>query len=201
MRGVGTSYIWHSTDVHAEWPPFFKRCQVYDWPPFFNKKYMNDPIFLDSYVKGPIFLTTWYIHIFFVQRFFEAACSLGIQWIDCDIQPAINGYKKINGQCMNRSTFWMIKYMNGSVFFTKARHMNGVGFASPPPPGVGFDRPRSNCLDMLFTIEYCPSEWYSTSSFKKSQCATVSDSDQPVLIRLAKSESLLVTLWSGGALW
>ena len=28
---------------------------------------------------------------------------------------------------MNRSTFWMIKYMNGSVF-TKARYMNGVGF-------------------------------------------------------------------------
>ena len=28
---------------------------------------------------------------------------------------------------MNRSTFWMIKYMNGSVFL-KARYMNGVGF-------------------------------------------------------------------------
>ena len=28
---------------------------------------------------------------------------------------------------MNRSTFWMIKYMNGSVF-SKARYMNGVGF-------------------------------------------------------------------------
>ena len=39
------------------------------------------------------------------------------------------------------------------------------------------------------------------SVFKKSQCATGSDSDQPVLIRLAKSESSLVTLWSGGALW
>ena len=26
-----------------------------------------------------------------------------------------------------RSTFWMIKYMNGSVF-SKARYMNGVGF-------------------------------------------------------------------------
>ena len=36
---------------------------------------------------------------------------------------------------------------------------------------------------MLFTIEYCPSEWYSV--FKKSQFATGSDSDQPVLIRLA----------------
>ena len=28
---------------------------------------------------------------------------------------------------MNRSTFWMIKYMNGTVF-SKARYMNGVGF-------------------------------------------------------------------------
>ena len=85
MCGVGGGggdgnflYICHSTDVHAEWP--FKHCQLYDWPPFFfNKKYMHDPIFQDSYVKGPIFLTSWYIHIFFAQRFFEAACSLGIQ--------------------------------------------------------------------------------------------------------------------------
>ena len=28
---------------------------------------------------------------------------------------------------MNRSTFWMIKYMNGSVF-SKARYMKRVGF-------------------------------------------------------------------------
>ena len=47
---------------------------------------------------------------------------------------------------MNRSTFWMIKYMNGSVF-SKARYMNGIGFeilarttvpklplSYPPPP-------------------------------------------------------------------
>ena len=39
---------------------------------------MNGPIFLDSYVKGPIFLTSWYMHIFFAQRFFEAAYPLGI---------------------------------------------------------------------------------------------------------------------------
>ena len=58
--------------------PLFQCCQVYDWPPFFNKKYMNGPIFLDSYVKGPIFLTFLYMHIFFAQRFFEAACPLGI---------------------------------------------------------------------------------------------------------------------------
>ena len=28
---------------------------------------------------------------------------------------------------MNRSTFWMLKYMKGSIF-SKARYMNGVGF-------------------------------------------------------------------------
>ena len=51
---------------------------VYDWPPFFSpKKYMNGPIFLDSCVKGPIFLISWYMHIFFAQRSFEAACPLG----------------------------------------------------------------------------------------------------------------------------
>ena len=57
--------------------PLFQCCQVYDWPPFFNKKYMNGPIFQDSYVKGPIFLTSWYMHMFFAQRFFEAAYPLG----------------------------------------------------------------------------------------------------------------------------
>ena len=70
-RGV-ISYIWHSTDL-------FQLCHVYDWPLFFNKNYMRDPIFLDSYVKGPTFLTPWYMHIFFAQRFFELACSLGMQ--------------------------------------------------------------------------------------------------------------------------
>ena len=128
--------------------PLFQHCQVYDWPPFFNKKYMNGPIFLDSYVKGPIFLTSWYMHLFFGQRFFEAAYPLGITWIDCDIclTTSKKWVQKIKGQCMNRSTFWMIKYMNGSVF-SKARYMNGVRFeilartpvpklplSYPPPP-------------------------------------------------------------------
>ena len=119
-------------------------------PFFFNKKYeyMNGPIFLDSYVKGPIFLTFWYMHIFFAQRFFKAACSLGIQCIDCDICLTTSNkwVQKIKGQYMNRSTFWISKYMNGS-FFLKARYMNGVSFeilartpvpklplSYPPPP-------------------------------------------------------------------
>ena len=50
------------------------------------------------------------------------------------------------------------------------------------------------CLDIFFNVEYYPSEWYRV--LKKSQCVAGSDSDQPVLIRLAKSQSSLVTLWS-----
>ena len=75
-EGVGGGYlpIYGIVRMCVPNSPLFRRCQVYDWPPFFNKKYMNNPIFLDSYVKDPIFLTTWYIHIFFAQRFFEAAC-------------------------------------------------------------------------------------------------------------------------------
>ena len=80
--GVVTSYIWHSMDgivwMCVPNSLLFQRCQVYDRPAFFNIKYMNGQIFLDSYVKDPIFLTSWCMHIFFAQRFFEAAYPLGI---------------------------------------------------------------------------------------------------------------------------
>ena len=118
-------------------------------PLFFSTKSMwMAQFFWIPYVKGPIFLTSWYMHIFFAQRFFEAAYPLGITWIDCDICVITSKWvqKKIKGQYMNRSTFWMIKYMNRSVF-SKARYMNGVGFeilartpvpklplSFPPPP-------------------------------------------------------------------
>ena len=52
-----TSYIWHSTDVRAEWPPLSALPGIRLAPLFFNKKYMTDPIFLDLNVKGPTFLT------------------------------------------------------------------------------------------------------------------------------------------------
>ena len=125
--------------------PLFQRSQVYDWPPFFNKKYMNDPIFLDSYVKGPIFLTFLYMHIIcFAQRFFEAACSLRIQWTDWYLSNNQKKWvQKIKGQYMNRSTFWVYEW----VRFFKGQDMNGVGFeilartpvpklpiSYPPPP-------------------------------------------------------------------
>ena len=113
-RGAGggvTSYIWHSTDVRAEYPPFSALPGIW-LAPFFQQMYMNGPIFLDSYVKGPIFLTSWYMHIFFAQRFFEAAYPLGITWIDCDIRltTSKNGYKKSKGrwEMCTRRNFWYV---------------------------------------------------------------------------------------------
>ena len=44
---------------------------------------------------------------------------------------------------MNRSTFWMIKYMNGSVFL-KAKYMNGADFeilARTPIPKLPLSNP------------------------------------------------------------
>ena len=60
-------------------------------------------IFLDFYVKGPIFLTSWYMHIFFTQRFFEAAYPLGITRTACDICVITSNKRthNINGQYMN----------------------------------------------------------------------------------------------------
>ena len=140
--------------------PFFSTARYMIGPLFSTKSIWMAQFFWIPY-EGPIFLTSWYMHIFFAQRFFEAAYPLGITWISdpsiwwvrawigCDIceTTSKNGYKKIKGQFMNRLTFWMIKYMNGSVF-SKARYMNGVGFEilartpvpklplsyRPPPP-------------------------------------------------------------------
>ena len=78
---MGVTYyihVWHSTDVRAEWPPF-SAARYMIGPLFSTKSILMTQFFLDSYVKGPIILTSWYMHIFFAQRFFEAACSLGIQ--------------------------------------------------------------------------------------------------------------------------
>ena len=80
--------------------------------------------------KAPFFWHPGICIYFFAQRFFKAAYPLRIIWIDCDICVITSKkwVQKIKGQYMNRSTFWMIKYMNGSVFFSKAMYMNGVGF-------------------------------------------------------------------------
>ena len=112
-------------------------CRKGNLPLLCNKMYMNDPMFLDSYVKGPIFLTSWYMHIFFAQRFFEAAC-FGIQWIDYDIcLTTSNKWVQKSkgsiwiGQHFRWSSIWM------GPFFSKASYMNVVGFeimARTPAP-------------------------------------------------------------------
>ena len=91
--------------------------------PFFSKKYMTDLIYLDLHVKSPTFLTYWYMRIYFAQGFFETACSLGIQWTDCDICITTSNkwVQKIKEQYVNRSKFRTIKYMIGSAFFFKGQ--------------------------------------------------------------------------------
>ena len=49
--------------------PLFQQ-KVYDWPDF---------VFALFVCERLIFLISQYMCIFFAQRFFEAACSLGIQ--------------------------------------------------------------------------------------------------------------------------
>ena len=99
--------------------PLFQRCQVYDWPSFFDKKCMNDPIFLDSYVKGPFFWHPGMCTYFSLRDFSRLLVFLVFNELSVHVfvyKPAINGYKN-QSQYTNRSSFWMSKYMNGSVFF------------------------------------------------------------------------------------
>ena len=73
--GVVTFYTWHSTDVRAEWSSFSALPSIY-YPPFSTKIYMIGPIFLGWYIKRPQFSDVyWYMHIFFVQSFFEAVSN------------------------------------------------------------------------------------------------------------------------------
>ena len=91
--------------------PLFERCQVYDWPPFFSTKSIwLIQFFLTGIWKAPLFLTSRYMHIFFTQRFFMLLVLLVYNELTALFVklPAINGYKKINGQYMNGSTFQKI---------------------------------------------------------------------------------------------
>ena len=70
-RGV-TSYIWHSMDVRAEWPPFSTLPGI-SLSPFFQQKVYNWPHFSGLVYERPHFSdVSRYMHIFFVQIFFEA---------------------------------------------------------------------------------------------------------------------------------
>ena len=134
----------------------FQRCQVYDWPPplFSTKSIWMARFFWVPMWKAPFFWRPGICTYFFAQRFFEAAYPLGITWNDwylCNNQQK-NGHKKIKGQYMNRSTFWMIKSIWMGPFFFKGqvyewgRFWNTGSHTStkitpklppPPPPRVG----------------------------------------------------------------
>ena len=60
-----------------------------------NPFFQTEPIFLDSYVEVPTFLTSRYMRTVSAQRFLQAACCLGIQWVDYYIclTTSKNGYK------------------------------------------------------------------------------------------------------------
>ena len=139
VRGGGvTFYIWHSTDVRPEWPPFSALPGIWLAPFFLTKSIWMTRFF---------WITMWKVSLFWHQRFFY--CSLGIQWTDCYICLTIcsKWVQKVKGQYMNRSTFLMIKYMNGSVF-SKARYMNWAGFeilARTPVPQLSpsYPHPRA----------------------------------------------------------
>ena len=75
--------------------PFFSAAK-YMIGPFFQQKVYNWPHFSGLVYERPHFSdVSRYMHIFFIQRFFEAACSLVFneQTAIFVYLPAINGYK------------------------------------------------------------------------------------------------------------
>ena len=101
-EGRATSYIRHSTDVRAEWPPFSALPSIW-LAPFSGKSIWLTPFFWIGIWKAPLF---WCIpvhtHIFRSERFSDAVCSLGTRRIDCDI-------------CLTTSNKWVQK-SKGSIW-------------------------------------------------------------------------------------
>ena len=98
--------------------------------PFFSKKVYYWPHFSVWIYERPHFSdVSRYMHMF-VQRFFEAACSLDIQWIECDIclttsnkwvqknQRAVYGWVNISDDLV----YEWVRFFKGQV------SVNGVGF-------------------------------------------------------------------------
>ena len=69
-----------------------------------------------------------YVYIF-RSEIFEAACSLGIQWIDCDICLTTSNKKK---KKLKRAVYEKINILDDQLYewvcFSKARYMNEVDF-------------------------------------------------------------------------
>ena len=113
--GSVTSYIWHSADVRIApfsalpsiWlVPFFQQ-KVYEWPDFSGflceRPHLSDILVYAHIFRSEIFrdcLSSWY--------------NMNWLWYLCNNQQIMG--TKSKGQYMNRSTFWMIKYMKGPFF-------------------------------------------------------------------------------------
>ena len=117
-RGAGNFLYMAQYGYACRIASFFSPARYMIGPLFFNKKYMNGPIFLDSYVKGPIFFWHPGICTYFSLRDFSRLLILLVlyEFTDICVITSKKWVQKIKGQYMNRSTFWMIKYMNGSIF-------------------------------------------------------------------------------------
>ena len=91
---------------------------------------MIDPISGLVYGRHHFSDVSRFMHISFIQKLSETACSLGTQWIDRDICLTTSNkwvQKKSKGsiwmgQHFRRSSIWM------ELFFAKARYMNSVMF-------------------------------------------------------------------------
>ena len=123
--------------------PFFQQ-KVYEWPHFSGflreRPHFSDILVFAHIFRSEIFrgcLSSWYY--------------MNWLWYLCKNQQKM-GTK--NQRTMNRSTFWMIKYMNGSVF-SKARYMNGVGFeilARTPVPKLPLSYPPPHQINVKHII-------------------------------------------------
>ena len=148
----------------------FQRFKVYDWPFFSTKSIWMTWFFW--IVKGPTFLISWYMHIFFAQIFFEAACSLGIQWIDCDIcLTTSNKWVQKSkgsiwiGQHFGWSSIWMGPFFQrlgiwmGKILKYWLAHPYHNYLRSPPPPLPTHTRTHPERLTLSTVYEVCLSEY------------------------------------------
>ena len=117
--------------------PFFSTARYMIGPLFSAKSIWMARFFWFPMWKGPFFLTSWYMHMFFAQRFFVAVYPLGITWIDCDIcDICVTTSKKVGtkknqriGQHFRWSSIWMGPFFFVFLFvFFKGGYMNRVGF-------------------------------------------------------------------------
>ena len=133
MVGWGvTSYIRHSTDVRAEWPPFSALPGIW-LAPFFQQKVYEWTNFSGFLCERPHFSD---IHIFRSESFRGCLFSWYSIFSELTVisvwQPAINGYKKSKGSIWIGQHFrrWGRFWNTGSHTPTTITPV----IRTPPPP-------------------------------------------------------------------